>query len=290
MPLFNGIQGNTSILSFITSNNKQPIYSRVDKLPKNFTNKNDYSLDEKLEIIEDYRYNTTISLETILDKCKVIYCDNLVTVMNNSSKNVYICRYKLVRKSGQKNAKYELIAINSEESNGDDKGNRSTNKSITGNPTKTPTRKSSANNNDSAVKTPIIKLIRRKSIDDKIKEFSSAKISESQWLLDTSDSSKENYPYESNKVTPIKIIGGAIVQKSHSKSNTVDQTNDDVSPSKQPRLSSKRISMIENARKNLNASLNNEMNGTADSDILNYSIVERDTPEMKIKLRLSRNQ
>lgn len=221
-------------------------------------------------------------METILDKCKVIYCDNLGTVMNNSSKSVYICRYKLVRKSG----KYELIAINSEESNGDDKSNRSTKKSIAGYSAKTPTRKSSANNNGRAVKTPIIKLIRRKSIDEKIKDFSSAKIPESQWLLDTFDSAKENYPYESNKVTPIKIIGGTIVQKSHSKSNTVDQNNDDVSPSKQPRLSSKRISMIENARKNLNASLNNE----SDSDILNYSIVERDTPEMKIKLRLSRNQ
>ena len=65
----------------------------------------------------------------------------------------------------------------------------------------------------------------------------------------------------------------------------------EASPPKKTKVSVSKRKSIE-VRRNLNASMNcTDPNNTADSDVLNYSIVKEDingnTPDMKIKLRVS---
>lgn len=243
---------------------------RPYKIPHRLFDDDTICIDFNVEIIEDHRaFDPVISIDSIFQKCTVVCgspSDSAQSLMPRK-KGVFptfVCRYKIVKVAGN----HRLIPLN-------EKVEKRTHSSTT------PSR-------ESKKKTP-------KSGGKKNSESKKPRLSEIGFV--DIDSRENDEPL----VSPIKIIRNSVVKlqrtSSHKKNKTPGKMevnanylleSPDVKRSK-PSLSPK----VNGARRNLNLSL--EANSTADSDALNYSIIQNSpsqaaASDLKIKLRLSETQ
>ncbi|XP_075165132.1 origin recognition complex subunit 1 [Haematobia irritans] len=266
-------------------------YSRPECIPHKHFDDDTICVDFGCEIIEEYRpYDADISLETIFRKCSVIFGTSETSasglLQNFESKRkscpMFVCRYKFIK---VKNT-YRLVPLEfaKEETSVAETGRR---KSTTVESTKAVTsakksRRSAVNEDEGSTR----------------KRRASISASNALEFVDL------NYFNEENKVSPIKIIGGrSVVRLSAKKKSTPsgkgkgeDEINANylpASPLAEQNIKVTPRSRVAAAKRNLNLSLDNGADTTADSDCLNYSIV-KNTPDkkepqndMKIKLRLS---
>ncbi|XP_061400763.1 origin recognition complex subunit 1 [Musca vetustissima] len=266
-------------------------YSRPECIPHKHFDDDTICVDFATEVIEEHRpYDADISLETIYRKCSVI-CGSpensaagLLQSFNSKRTNcpMFVCRYKFIK---VKNS-YRLEPLqftNEDVATAGDRGRRrSTTAAVTeskASSAKKP-RRSCATNNEGRTRRASVSATNALEFVDL------------------------TYFNEENKVSPIKIIGGRSVvrlsakkkQSTGEKTKGEDEINANylpASPLAEQNIKVTPRSRAAAAKRNLNLSLDNGADTTADSDCLNYSIV-KETPdrkeppnEMKIKLRLS---
>lgn len=254
-------------------------YSRPEALPKKIVSDENYTFDFDKEIVEDYRYNPDISIESIFRLCKVEIVDqnavaSEVTAKISTKFPLFIARYRLTHAPGSK--KMFLQALKSGTGDSEttpprkrksmaDKTNRSAAKSAT----------------KDVEKTPKLRLTRAKSI-----EFvDMAHLDDDETRVIQKLQSEDNWV--------VKMVDGSYQKKLDNVTDGISEVElsdeENVSPSKIARINSARRKSG-NFRRNLNASLHCESPTSSDTEHLNYSIVKdeaRSTPQMKIKLRLS---
>ncbi|XP_034108753.1 origin recognition complex subunit 1 [Drosophila albomicans] len=257
-------------------------YSRPQAIPHKYFDDDDLAIDFDIEVIEEHRpYDNDVALGSIFRKCLVFEgscqfsAEQLMKQQLQRSKAaipncpMFVTRYKFVK---EKKSSYRLIPLEIQlDEQQDDK--------------------------------------RRKSQTSTTKEVGSARKSIGRRRVSIAAA---NVPPEfvdvnhfnncENKVSPIKIVGGSVVRLSEKKktlstSKTAAEINANylmASPltEKNPKVVTPK-SRASAARRNLNLSLDKGADTTADSDCLNYSIVQQ-TPDpktpsndMKIKLRVS---
>uniref|UniRef100_A0A1I8NNY5 Origin recognition complex subunit 1 n=1 Tax=Stomoxys calcitrans TaxID=35570 RepID=A0A1I8NNY5_STOCA len=265
-------------------------YSRPECVPHKHFDDDTICIDFNCEVIEEHRpYDPDISLETIYRKCSVIYGSSDASasglLQNFEAKRkacpMFVCRYKFIKvKNSYRLVPLEFARDESESSERDRK------KSATVETPKAASAKKSA---------------RRSALGDDNGTNRKRRAS----ISATNPLEFVNLSYfNENKVSPIKIIGGrSVVRLSAKKKSTPsgkhkgeDEINANylpASPLAEQNIKVTPRSRAAAAKRNLNLSLDNGADNTADSDCLNYSIV-KDTPDrkepqndMKIKLRLS---
>ncbi|KAH8370647.1 hypothetical protein KR093_004425 [Drosophila rubida] len=252
-------------------------YSRPQAIPHKHFDADDLAIDFGVEIIEEHRpYDNDVALGSIYRKCLVLEgssqlsAEQLIKKQRKTIPNcpMFVTRYKFVKEKKS----YRLIPLEIHLDEQD--GNRKRRASTTKTDGSTSARKSTAR--------------RRVSI---------AAANVPPEFVDV------NYFNCENKVSPIKIVGGCSVvrlsekKKSLSSAKTAPEINANyltASPltENNPKVDTP-TSRASAARRNLNLSLDKGADTTADSDCLNYSIVQQ-TPDpktpsndMKIKLRVS---
>lgn len=266
-------------------------YSRPECIPHKHFDDDTICIDFNAEVIEEHRpYDADISLETIYRKCSVICGSSensaagLLQGFNAKRTNcpMFVCRYKFIK---VKNS-YRLEPLQFSNEDVAAAGERGRRRSTAALPTESKA---------SSAKKP------RRSCatnDEGRKRRSSVSANNPLEFVDLA------YFNEENKVSPIKIIGGrSVVRLSAKKKQSTgekykgeDEINANylpASPLAEQNIKVTPRSRAAAAKRNLNLSLDNGADTTADSDCLNYSIVkgtpDRTEPpnEMKIKLRLS---
>ncbi|KAH8297085.1 hypothetical protein KR044_004799 [Drosophila immigrans] len=253
-------------------------YSRPQAIPHKHFDADDLAIDFGIEIIEEHRpYDNDVALGSIYRKCLVLEGSSQLSAqqMMKRLKNkaipncpMFVTRYKFVKEKKS----YRLIPLEIQLDEKDDQRKR---------------RESTTNEAGST--------LARKSIARRRVSVSAANVPPE--FVDV------NYFNCENKVSPIKIVGGCSVvrlsekKKSLSSVKTAPEINANylmASPltEKNPKVTTPK-SRVSAARRNLNLSLDKGADSTADSDCLNYSIVQQ-TPDpktpsndMKIKLRVS---
>jgi hypothetical protein len=227
-----------------------------------------YVFDFAKEIVQDPRYESDISLETIYGFCEVIQAEaNVVPsdLLKSKSKiPKFVARYKLERPQNLK--RYQIFPIIEKKATKERAGRRTTMGAVD-------------QPRDSELrKTPKLKLVRAQSMET-LKATGTPKdfVGKEEWVVKVVEN-KRNSSYKKK----LDDITDAL-----SDVEIVEITGS--SPPKKSKMSLATRKSLE-VRRNLNAS----MNDTGDSDVLNYSIVKEDingnTPDMKIKLRISENQ
>ncbi|XP_001861388.2 origin recognition complex subunit 1 [Culex quinquefasciatus] len=257
-------------------------YSRPGALPKKIVADENYTFDFDKEIVEDYRYNPDISIESIFRLCKVEIVDPKAIASEVAAKistkfPLFIARYRLTHAPGSKKMFIQALKSSGEgettpprkRKSMADKTNRSAAKSAT----------------KDVEKTPKLRLTRAKSI-----EFvDMAHLDDDEARVVQKIQSEDNWV--------VKVVEGGSYQKkldnvTEGISEVELSDEENVSPSKMARINSTRRKSGA-FRRNLNASLHCESPTSSDTEHLNYSIVKdeaRNTPQMKIKLRLSEVQ
>ncbi|KAM8713011.1 hypothetical protein ACLKA7_013343 [Drosophila subpalustris] len=245
-------------------------YSRPQAIPHKNFDVDDLTIDFGLEIIEEHRpYDNDVALGSIFRKCLVVEGSSKSSAeqLIKRSKTIpncpmFVTRYKFVKVKQS----YRLIPL--EIQLDDAKEGR---------------QKRSCRDGDS---TSARKSISRRRVSIAAGNAPSE-------FVDV------NYFNSENKVSPIKIVGGCSVVRLSERKKRDDQPEINAnylvaSPltEKNPKVATPK-SRASAARRNLNLSLDKGADTTADSDCLNYSIVQQ-TPDpktpsndMKIKLRLS---
>lgn len=231
-------------------------YSRPAALPRNIINDENYVFDFDKEIIEDSRFSPDISIETIFGLCRVMIINPTsiasdVVQKATTKLPLFVARYRLVQTPGVKRMHLRPIIV--EESS----------------PRK---RKSVSNHNHTtAGKNAQIQL------DTEEIEAAQMVLADKKWIVKTvgDHSSRKTIAQITDSLNQVGLS---------------DEEN--VSPTKISRLNRTRRKSG-TVRRNLNASLQCESPSSSDAEILNYSIVKDETiqtPEIKIKLRLSEQQ
>ncbi|XP_023165187.2 origin recognition complex subunit 1 [Drosophila hydei] len=250
-------------------------YSRPQAIPHKFFDADNLAIDFEVEIIEEHRYyDNDVALGCILRKCLVLEGTSKQTAQQIISKYkipakcpMFVSRYKFLK---VKNT-YRLIPLEIQLDGAESARKRR------------------------SVREPA-SASARKSISRR--RVSTA--AESQTPVEFVD---VNYYNCENKVSPIKIVGGrSVVRLSEKKKSGAPTAAEPeinanylmASPltEKNQKVATPK-SRASAARRNLNLSLDKGADTTADSDCLNYSIVQQ-TPDpktpsndMKIKLRVS---
>ncbi|EDV59672.1 origin recognition complex subunit 1 [Drosophila erecta] len=254
-------------------------YSWPSAIPHNHYDNEEVAIDFSLEVIEEHRpYDNDVALGAIYRKCMVLESTSETSaqeVLSRQSKKLkstacpmFVSRYRFVRVK----RRYRLIPleIHLEQPKEDTRQSR---KSLTAH------RESKRTVSDRHDDTAGEKRRRASMAGANSVEF-----------IDVNCFSCEN------KVSPIKIVGGrSVVRLSEKK--TAPEINANYLPASPLTEKNAKVetpkSRASAARRNLNLSLDRGADTTADSDCLNYSIVQQ-TPDpktpsndMKIKLRLS---
>ncbi|KAH8372892.1 hypothetical protein KR009_007276 [Drosophila setifemur] len=247
-------------------------YSRPEAIPQQNYDDDDIAIDFGLEVIEEHRpYDNDVALGAIFRKCIVLEAtsqSSAVEVIKGKSHKLkstacpmFVSRYKFLKVK----RKYRLIPLEIHLDQPETKQSRST-------------RKSEAGHESTAKKSRRASTAAASSLE----------------FVDVSYFNCEN------KVSPIKIVGGRSVVRLSEKKKTVHgvgEINANYMPASPLTEKNAKVetpkSRASAARRNLNLSLDRGADSTADSDCLNYSIVQQ-TPDpktpsndMKIKLRLS---
>lgn len=253
-------------------------YSRPQAIPHKNFDADDLAIDFGVEIIEEHRpYDNDVALGSIYRKCLVIEgnsmssAEQLIKKQRKAIPNcpMFVSRYKFIKVKQS----YRLIPLEIQLDETEE------------------TRKKRTGRDGSSTSA-------RKSISRR--RVSVAAANAAPEFIDV------NYFNCENKVSPIKIIGGCSVVRLSEKKKSLSGTtiNSDLpeinanylmaSPltEKNHKVTTPK-SRASAARRNLNLSLDKGADSTADSDCLNYSIVQQ-TPDpktpsndMKIKLRVS---
>ncbi|ALC41158.1 Orc1 [Drosophila busckii] len=259
--------------------NKEPCraivqwYSRPQAIPHKVFDVDNLEIDFIVEIIEEHRpYDNDVALASIFRKCLVLEGNSKTSasqlIQENKVKHscpMFVSRYKFIKVKKS----YRLIPLEIQLEDTDEvKRQRST-----------PGGKSAS---------------ARKSITRRRSSVSAAAAAAAMEFVDV------NYYNCENKVSPIKIVGGRSVVRLSEKKKSLNADGEInanylmASPltEKNGKVSTPK-SRASAARRNLNLSLDKGADSTADSDCLNYSIVQQ-TPDpktpsndMKIKLRVS---
>lgn len=252
-------------------------FSRPQAIPHKHFDSDELSVNFDIEVIEEHRpYDNDVALGSILRKCIVLEgrstesADNIIKANNaklSSSCPMFVSRYKFVRVKKS----YRLIPLEIQLDE-EPKSRRKSTSNAAGS-----THKSSSRKRASVAAAS----------DNVAHEF-----------VDV------NYYNCENKVSPIKIVGGrSVVRLSEKKKNELkadgvhSEINANYLPASPLTEKNQKVSTPKSrasaARRNLNLSLDKGANTTADSECLNYSIVQQ-TPDpktpsndMKIKLRIS---
>ncbi|XP_064542703.1 origin recognition complex subunit 1 [Drosophila montana] len=254
-------------------------YSRPQAIPHKYFDVDGLVLDFDIEIIEEHRlYDNDVALGSIFRKCLVLEGTSQQTAEQIIKKHkapnncpMFVSRYKFLK---VRNA-YRLIPLEIQLDGTDSaRKRRSTRDASSSSARKSISRRRVSTAADSAAPVEFVDV---------------------------------NYFNCENKVSPIKIVGGRSVVRLSEKKKTlsgaasadgvVSEINANylmASPltEKNPKVVTPK-SRASAARRNLNLSLDKGADSTADSDCLNYSIVQQ-TPDpktpandMKIKLRIS---
>ncbi|EDW02590.1 origin recognition complex subunit 1 [Drosophila grimshawi] len=257
-------------------------YSRPQAIPQKHFDEDDLSFDFDLEIIEEHRpYDNDVALASIYRKCLVLESNSKSTAQQIIKKSkvpsnclMFVTRYKFLKVSNA----YRLIPLEIHLDN----------------EPKSAKKRRSVRNGVSEPKSSSRRRVSMAAGCEAPVEF-----------VDVNTNA--NYFNSENKVSPIKIVGGRSVvrlsekKKSLSNAAAADGVEPEINANylmasplteKNPKVSTPK-SRASAARRNLNLSLDKGGDSTADSECLNYSIVQQ-TPDpktpsndMKIKLRIS---
>lgn len=263
-------------------------YSRPQAIPHIHFDDDRVSIDFGLEVIEEHRpYDSDVALGAIYRKCIVLEgtshssAEEIVQRKSHKLKStacpMFVSRYKFVKVKRS----YRLIPLEIHlEEPASKPLSRSERKSLALHESK----RSSSARKDAAAREEATMQKRRRA---------SMAAASSLEFVDVSYFNCEN------KVSPIKIVGGRSVVRLSEKKKTSAQEEINANYLPASPLTEKNAkvetpkSRASAARRNLNLSLDRGADSTADSDCLNYSIVQQ-TPDpktpsndMKIKLRLS---
>nr|NP_477303.1 origin recognition complex subunit 1 [Drosophila melanogaster]O16810.2 RecName: Full=Origin recognition complex subunit 1; Short=DmORC1 [Drosophila melanogaster]AOQ07861.1 Orc1-RA [synthetic construct]AAF59236.1 origin recognition complex subunit 1 [Drosophila melanogaster]AAM11133.1 LD11626p [Drosophila melanogaster]AOQ14211.1 Orc1-PA [synthetic construct] len=263
-------------------------YSWPKAIPHNKYDDDEVAIDFSLEVIEEHRpYDNDVALGAIYRKCIVLEgtsktsAEEILKRHANKLKStacpMFVSRYRFVKVKRS----YRLIPleIHLEQPEDNARPTRSSRKSLTAH--RESKRSISARHDDTAGnKGSSVEKRRRASMA----------ASSSVEFIDVNSFICEN------KVSPIKIVGGRSVVRLSEKKNA-PEINANYLPASPLTEKNAKVetpkSRASAARRNLNLSLDRGADTTADSDCLNYSIVQQ-TPDpktpsndMKIKLRLS---
>ncbi|XP_017867789.1 PREDICTED: origin recognition complex subunit 1 [Drosophila arizonae] len=250
-------------------------YSRPQCIPHRFFDVDNLDIDFGVEIIEEHRYyDNDVALGCILRKCLVL------EGTSDQSAQQIISKYKIPRNCPMFVSRYKFLKV------------KNTYRLI---PLEIQLDGTESARSRRSVREPT-SASARKSVSRR--RVSTA--AESQTPVEFVD---VNYYNCENKVSPIKIVGGrSVVRLSEKKKNKATEAAESeinanylmASPltEKNQKVMTPK-SRASAARRNLNLSLDKGADTTADSDCLNYSIVQQ-TPDpktpsndMKIKLRVS---
>ncbi|EDW09330.1 origin recognition complex subunit 1 [Drosophila mojavensis] len=250
-------------------------YSRPQCIPHRFFDVDNLDIDFGVEIIEEHRYyDNDVALGCILRKCLVL------EGTSDQSAQQIISKYKIPRNCPMFVSRYKFLKV------------KNTYRLI---PLEIQLDGTESARSRRSVREPS-SASARKSVSRR--RVSTA--AESQTPVEFVD---VNYYNCENKVSPIKIVGGrSVVRLSEKKKNKATEAAESeinanylmASPltEKNQKVMTPK-SRASAARRNLNLSLDKGADTTADSDCLNYSIVQQ-TPDpktpsndMKIKLRVS---
>ncbi|XP_039484607.1 origin recognition complex subunit 1 [Drosophila santomea] len=259
-------------------------YSWPKAIPHNKYDDDEVAIDFSLEVIEEHRpYDNDVALGAIYRKCIVLEgiseksAQEILSRHSHSNKlkstacPMFVSRYRFVKVK----RRYRLIPleIHLEQPEDNTRPSRSSRKSLTAH--------RESKRSDSA---------RHDETSGEKRRRASMAGANSVEFIDVNCFTCEN------KVSPIKIVGGrSVVRLSEKK--TAPEINANYLPASPLTEKNAKVetpkSRASAARRNLNLSLDRGADTTADSDCLNYSIVQQ-TPDpktpsndMKIKLRLS---
>ncbi|KAI8037153.1 origin recognition complex subunit 1 [Drosophila gunungcola] len=259
-------------------------YSWPTAIPHKKFDDDNVAIDFSLEVIEEHRpYDNDVALGAIYRKCIVLegtsqssaqgilkrHCGKLKT----TTCPMFVSRYRFVRVKRT----YHLIPLEIHLEQPEEKA-RSSRKSLTAHKE---SKRSASARKDAAAGEAALEKRRR----------SSMAAASSVEFIDV------NYFNCENKVSPIKIVGGRSVVRLSEKKQAAPEINANYLPASPLTEKNAKVetpkSRASAARRNLNLSLDRGADSTADSDCLNYSIVQQ-TPDpktpsndMKIKLRIS---
>ncbi|XP_034651981.1 origin recognition complex subunit 1 [Drosophila subobscura] len=269
-------------------------YSRPSAIPHKEFDADDIAIDFGVEVIEEHRpYDNDVALGAIYRKCLVLESTaqrSAEQILQSASRKVkssgcpmFVSRYKFIKVKKL----YRLIPLEIQLDEPEDKSSSRSRKSLsTGH---NDTKKGSA----SARKAKLLAVAGEAATTEKRRRASVAAASSLEFV-------NVNYFSCENKVSPIKIVGGrSVVRLSEKKKTTAAEAEINANYLTASPLTEKNAkvetpkSRASAARRNLNLSLDRGADSTADSDCLNYSIVQQ-TPDprtpsndMKIKLRIS---
>uniref|UniRef100_A0A6P4FHW6 Origin recognition complex subunit 1 n=1 Tax=Drosophila rhopaloa TaxID=1041015 RepID=A0A6P4FHW6_DRORH len=257
-------------------------YSWPKAIPHNKFDDDNVAIDFNLEVIEEHRpYDNDVALAAIYRKCIVLegtsqssaqeIIKRQSTKLKSTAIPMFVSRYRFVKVKRT----YRLIPLEIHLEQPEDKP-RSSRKSLTAH--KESKRSNSARNDADA------------GTQEKRRRASVAAASSVEFI-------DVSYFNCENKVSPIKIVGGRSVVRLSEKKKAAPEINANYLPASPLTEKNAKVetpkSRASAARRNLNLSLDRGADTTADSDCLNYSIVQQ-TPDpktpsndMKIKLRIS---
>ncbi|XP_022230998.2 origin recognition complex subunit 1 [Drosophila obscura] len=268
-------------------------YSRPSAIPHKEFDADDIAIDFGVEVIEEHRpYDNDVALGAIYRKCLVLEntsqlsAEQIVQRASGKLKStgcpMFVSRYKFIKVKKH----YRLIPLEIQLDEPDDKSSSRARKSVSRrNETKT--------GSASARKAKLLAVAGEAATTEKRRRASMAAASSLEFV-------DVNYFSCENKVSPIKIVGGrSVVRLSEKKKSSATEAEINANYLTASPLTEKNAkvetpkSRASAARRNLNLSLDRGADTTADSDCLNYSIVQQ-TPDprtpsndMKIKLRIS---
>ncbi|KAH8348715.1 hypothetical protein KR084_010105 [Drosophila pseudotakahashii] len=264
-------------------------YSWPKAIPHQKFDDDDVAIDFSLEVIEEHRpYDNDLALGAIYRKCIVLEgssqssAQEILSRHSNSHKlkstacPMFVSRYRFVKVKRS----YRLIPLEIHLEQPEDKP-RASRRSQTAH--KESKRSASARKNGAIAEEEAATVEKRRR--------ASMAAASSVEFVDVSYFNCEN------KVSPIKIVGGRSVVRLSEKKKAAPEINANYLPASPLTENNAKVetpkSRASAARRNLNLSLDRGADTTADSDCLNYSIVQQ-TPDpktpsndMKIKLRLS---
>lgn len=255
-------------------------YSRLSDMPAKIIDNANYTFNSDCEIIEDNRFGQDINIETIYGHCQVTIVGTDVNVSELIAKNrknttklpLFVARYKLgphgtllaLKQSTPEATPRKRKSIV-------DKTNHSLGKSAYKEIQRTPKLK--------VTRCKSNELIDEDCVDDEEIHVTQKALNCEEWVVKVIDDPC-NSSYKKNLVTVIEGLGEVEIS---------DEEN--ISPSKITRMNNARRKSG-NFRRNLNASLRCD-SATSDEEAKNYSIIKDEstnTPDMKIRLRLSERQ
>ncbi|XP_062544380.1 origin recognition complex subunit 1 [Armigeres subalbatus] len=250
-------------------------YSWPKELPKYIAENENYIFDYDYEVFEDCRFGDVISIDNILGLCKVeiVECDinaSEFVARKTHKLPMYVARYKLEKKPDS--SKWQLGLLKGGATKHETPRKR---KSIVQQSYRSGSVSKEIQN------TPKLRLTRSKSIECSSREKNSELqnvLNEDNWVAKVI----KDVDYSSYKKNLTHVTEGICGVELSDQENT--------SPTKMARLNSaKRKSG--HFRRNLNASLRGG-SPTSEEDLMNYSIIEDDSKNnnLKIKLRISERQ